>query len=209
MREVDLSGGPLASRHEAQDVPRHRQAVLVVLAERGNGRVADLVSEVRPRTLDSEGRTGSLVVNAEIAGNVLEGRPEGGRVQRQVGQGAHVLRVVALAEVQPEARVAGCLRRRLEEAGEGREGDDPVRVADVAPTKPEGAQDLIGVATFRRDCVDQASRRGQRDRRSRAHALCTVRTQVSREWREMSRQPRSVPGIVVHSFTNAGGKERP
>jgi hypothetical protein len=107
------------------------------------------VSEVRPWARDGEGRPGSFVVNEEIAGDVLEAVPEGGRVQRQIGHEAHVLRVVALAEVQPEARVAGGLRRRLEEAGEGRAGDEPVRVADVAPTKPEGAQDLIGVAASR------------------------------------------------------------
>ena len=131
MGELDLDRGPLASGHEADRVPPHRHAVLAGLPWRLDGRVGDLVSNVCPFPFDGKRHPAPFVVSVQVARQGLESHRERGRVQREVCQGAHVLRIVVLPEVESETGVAGGLGRRFEETSKDGTGDEPVRVRDV------------------------------------------------------------------------------
>ena len=127
MRELHLSRGPLASRHQPDQAQPYRHGVFVVLA-RGLGRqVGEQVSRVRPPPLDGKRHGGRLVVHAQVAPDVLQASLDRGRVQHDVGQGAQILGVVVLAEVQAEAVVPSRPGGVVEDPGEVRTGDETVR----------------------------------------------------------------------------------
>src|SRR6185436_8017586 len=104
-----------------------------------------------------------FVVNVQIALEVLDSGPDGRGIEDDIGERADVPRVEALAEVQPEAVVAGRARRFLQQSGKRRGCDVTVRIGEGRPVQPGLAYQRLGIYPCRTDRVEQTCRRGDRD----------------------------------------------